>query len=190
MRKRIIAPVQQETASPDQDWLNVEGLAEVEITSEDPAHPIESALLPSGASGWRAAGPGTQTIRLLFTNPQRLRRIWLSFVEARNGAHARVRLALVGGRREVVPGNRAAAVELQSPRRNLRDGRPSRRASGGHGARAEHHSGHQWGEGVRFFGAVAACLTLRSTGPPASLSCTLGAVRVGGAVRGTGDMSP
>ena len=37
MRKRIIAPVQQETVSPDQDWLNVEGLAEVEITSEDPA---------------------------------------------------------------------------------------------------------------------------------------------------------
>ena len=50
MRKRIIAPVQQETASPDQDWLNVEGLAEVEITSEDAAHPIEDALLPGRAS--------------------------------------------------------------------------------------------------------------------------------------------
>jgi hypothetical protein len=83
MRKRIIAPVQQEAASPDQDWLNVEALAEVEITSEDPAHPIEAALLPGSALGWRAAGPGTQTIRLLFTNPQRLRRIRLSFVEAR-----------------------------------------------------------------------------------------------------------
>ena len=82
MRKRIIAPAQQETASPDQDWLNVAELAEVEITSEDPAHPIESALLPGGVSGWRAAGPGAQTIRLLFTHPQRLRRIWLSFVEA------------------------------------------------------------------------------------------------------------
>jgi hypothetical protein len=58
MRKRIIAPVQQEIASSDQDWLNVEGLAEVEITSEDVAHPIESALLPGRASGWRAAGPG------------------------------------------------------------------------------------------------------------------------------------
>lgn len=83
MRKRIIAPVRQETALPAQDWLNVEALADVEITSEDPAHPIESALLPGGTSGWRAAGPGTQTIRLLFTSPQRLRRIWLSFVEAR-----------------------------------------------------------------------------------------------------------
>ena len=37
MRKRIIAPVQQETTSPDQDWLNVEDLVEVEITSEDAA---------------------------------------------------------------------------------------------------------------------------------------------------------
>ena len=83
MRKRIITPVQQETASLDQDWLNIEGLAEVEITSEDAAHPIESALLPGLASGWRAAGPGNQTIRLLFANPQRLRRIWLNFVEPR-----------------------------------------------------------------------------------------------------------
>jgi hypothetical protein len=83
MRKRIITPVQQETTYPDLEWLNIEGLAEVEITSEDAAHPIESALLPGRASGWRAAGPGKQTIRLLFANPQRLRRIWLNFVEPR-----------------------------------------------------------------------------------------------------------
>ncbi len=83
MLKRIITPVQQKTASLDQDWLNMEGLVEVEITSEDAAHPIESALLPGQASGWRAAGPGKQTIRLLFANPQRLRRIRLNFVEPR-----------------------------------------------------------------------------------------------------------
>ena len=83
MRKRIIIPVQQEAVPPDPEWLNMEGLAEVEITSEDAAHPIESALLPGRASGWRAAGPGKQTIRLLFACPQRLRRIWLNFVETR-----------------------------------------------------------------------------------------------------------
>ena len=83
MRKRIITPVQQETASPDLAWLNMERLAEVESTSEDAAHPIESALLPVRASGWRAAGPGKQTIRLLFDYPQRLQRIWLNFVETR-----------------------------------------------------------------------------------------------------------
>ena len=81
MRKRIITPVQQKNTSLDQDWLNIEGLAEVEITSEDAAHPIESALLPGRASGWHASNPGKQTIRLLFDNPQRLQRIWLNFVE-------------------------------------------------------------------------------------------------------------
>jgi hypothetical protein len=83
MRKRIITPVQQETVSPDLEWLNMEELAEVEVTSEAASHPIESALLPSRASGWRAAGPGKQAIRLLFDNPQRLQRIWLYFVETR-----------------------------------------------------------------------------------------------------------
>ena len=83
MRKRIITPVQQETASSDLAWLNLERFAEVEITSEDAAYPIESALLPVRASGWRAAGPGKQTIRLLFDYPQRLQRIWLNFVETR-----------------------------------------------------------------------------------------------------------
>jgi len=59
----------------------VEEVAEVELTSEDAAHPIESALQPGQAAGWRAAGPGKQTIRLHFTRPQRLRRIWINFVE-------------------------------------------------------------------------------------------------------------
>jgi hypothetical protein len=80
MRKRIINPVQQETASLDLEWLNIDNLAAVEITSEDAAYPIESALLP-GRSGWRAAGPGKQTIRLNFDRPQRIQRIWINFVE-------------------------------------------------------------------------------------------------------------
>jgi len=81
MRKRTIAPFQQETAFLDQDWLDLDELAEVEITSEDANHPIESALLPGRPSGWRAAGPGKQTIRLRFARPQKLRRIRLDFVE-------------------------------------------------------------------------------------------------------------
>ena len=50
MRKRIIAPMQQEAMPPDEEWLELERLAEVEITSQDAAHPIESALLPGRAS--------------------------------------------------------------------------------------------------------------------------------------------
>ena len=81
MRKRIIDQAQKDTASLDGDWLNVEGLAEIELTSEDAAHPIESALLPGQPAGWRAGEPGKQTIRLRFTQPQRLRRICLNFSE-------------------------------------------------------------------------------------------------------------
>jgi hypothetical protein len=81
MRKQIIDPTQKEAAASAQAWLNVEDLAEVQITSEDAAHPIESALLPGDARGWRAAGPGRQTIRLVFDAPQQLRRIRLRFVE-------------------------------------------------------------------------------------------------------------
>ena len=82
MRKRIIASVQQGASPPDENWLDLASVAEVEITSEDAAHPIECALLPGRGAGWRAAGPGKQTIRLRFGHPQRLRRIWLSFVES------------------------------------------------------------------------------------------------------------
>jgi hypothetical protein len=82
MRKKIIDHVQKETTIHERDWLNVEGLAELEITSEDANHPIESALGLGQAGGWRAAGPGKQTIRLLFVKPQRLRRIWLNFSES------------------------------------------------------------------------------------------------------------
>jgi hypothetical protein len=81
MRKRIIAPDEQQTASSEDDWLDLESLAEVEVTSEDAAYPIEAALLSGHGSGWRAAMPGKQTVRLLFTRPQRLRRISLSYVE-------------------------------------------------------------------------------------------------------------
>lgn len=80
MHKRIITKSQQNAAHPDLEWLNMEELAEVEITSEDMAHPIESALFPD-RPGWRAAGPGSQIIRLIFHTPQRLRWIKLKFVE-------------------------------------------------------------------------------------------------------------
>lgn len=81
MRKRVITDAPQAAAPASGEWLKLEDLAEVEISSEDAAHPIESALVPGSGAGWRAAVPGRQTIRLLFPQPQTLRRIWLSFVE-------------------------------------------------------------------------------------------------------------
>jgi hypothetical protein len=81
MRKRILPEPQSEAVSADDAWLALEELADVEITSENPAHPIEAALIPGRAGGWRAATPGRQTIRLIFKQPQRLRRIRLRFFE-------------------------------------------------------------------------------------------------------------
>jgi hypothetical protein len=59
MRKRIIQQIQPDVSlRGEDDWLKLEDLAEVEVTSEDTAHPIESALLPNHRTGWRAADPG------------------------------------------------------------------------------------------------------------------------------------
>ncbi|MGB5338695.1 MAG: hypothetical protein WBO06_06335 [Gammaproteobacteria bacterium] len=72
----------QATAAADsRDWLDLEHLVEVELTSEDVEHPIESALVAKTGSGWRAQQPGKQTIRLRFDKPHRIRRIHLVFLE-------------------------------------------------------------------------------------------------------------
>jgi len=82
MRKRVIRPsATDDVAAADQEWLDVEQLAQVEVTSEDAAHPVESALIPGDEGGWRATQPGQQTIRLVFDQPQRLSRVWLLFIE-------------------------------------------------------------------------------------------------------------
>jgi hypothetical protein len=65
----------------DGSWLDLESLAQVEVTSELPEFPIESALGASRAGSWRASGTGPQTILVKFDEPQRLERILLRFVE-------------------------------------------------------------------------------------------------------------
>ena len=82
MRKKIISPIIPKATIPEQQWLNIDTLAEVEMTSEDTSFPIESALLPGRDSGWRAATSGEQTIRLRFEEPLSIKRIWLNFVES------------------------------------------------------------------------------------------------------------
>jgi hypothetical protein len=85
MRKRLISAIPRDRVSSDEGGLDLANLGMVEITSEDEAYPIECALLQLGERrGWRAAKPGPQIIRLLFDQPQRLKRIWLVFEEAEN----------------------------------------------------------------------------------------------------------
>ena len=83
MRKLIINPSSENVSATNQNWLDLEPLVQVEMTSEHVDHPIESALIPGRGSGWRAAVPGEQIIRLLFDKPQKLRRIHLLFREDR-----------------------------------------------------------------------------------------------------------
>ena len=91
------------TPVSDAKWLNLEDI-EVELTSEDPNWPIEGALLPDRSAGWRASGPGPQTICLAWREPVRLSRIRLVFEEH---AQARtqelvLRAFTVCGDREIV----------------------------------------------------------------------------------------
>jgi XRCC1 N terminal domain len=81
MRKHLIAPVPQSAPALNEGWLDLDGAAVVEVTSEDKEHPVESALVPGETRGWRAAASGTQTVRLIFDEPQRLTRIALAFEE-------------------------------------------------------------------------------------------------------------
>jgi hypothetical protein len=81
MRKRIITAKSQQVPDRTHAWLDIEQLAQIEISSEAPDAPVESAINDESDHGWRASEPGEQVIRLLFDAPQKLRVIRLLFVE-------------------------------------------------------------------------------------------------------------
>jgi len=81
MRKRLITSIPQDAPHHDEGWLDFERTAVVEVTSEQRDYPVEAALVAGELRGWRAADSGTQTIRLIFDQPQRLKRIALVFEE-------------------------------------------------------------------------------------------------------------
>jgi hypothetical protein len=81
MRKRPITPIPQDVPHFDDDWLDLERAAVVEVTSEQRDYPVEAALVAGELRGWRATDSGTQTIKLIFDRPQRLARIALVFEE-------------------------------------------------------------------------------------------------------------
>jgi len=81
MRKRLITPSPAIVPPPDDDCLDLDRVASVDVTSEEKDYGIEGALVSEEKRGWRAGNSGTQTIRLLFGEPQRLRRISLLFEE-------------------------------------------------------------------------------------------------------------
>ena len=85
MRKRLITPTPETVRSRGEGWLEIERVAIVEITSEEKDYPVEAAFVSGETPGWRAAEPGPQTIRLVFDQPQTLKRISLVFEEKETG---------------------------------------------------------------------------------------------------------
>ena len=81
MRKTLINQPKENILASDLDYLDLEHLAQVEVSSECQEHPIESALAAETESGWQAACSGEQTIRLIFDQPQTIKHIYLRFDE-------------------------------------------------------------------------------------------------------------
>ena len=87
MRKSVVASTSERAsradalAASDARWLDLEELAQIEVSSEDPQHPVEGALVIGDDRGWRAGQAGPQTIRILFDRPVPVARMILSFIE-------------------------------------------------------------------------------------------------------------
>ena len=80
MRKSIIS---KHSPASDLSFLDLEHLVQVEFSSENLEHPVESALLLTADSGagWQAASPGEQTIRIVFDQARTIEHIVLIFDE-------------------------------------------------------------------------------------------------------------
>ena len=83
MRKRIVDP-RRVSGRPKtgQAWLDLEQIATIEVTSEEPNFPVESVFSSEDGVGWRASQKGVQQIRIIFDQPVTLHRIQLHFLES------------------------------------------------------------------------------------------------------------
>jgi XRCC1 N terminal domain len=119
MRKRLITPIPQDAPHLDQGWLDLDHAAVVEVTSEDKEYPVESALISGEMRGWRAADSGTQTIRLIFDEPQKLSvprvRILLSPPRSQDCREASAETAPNAPNFAFFPSNRTGETVLPSP---------------------------------------------------------------------------
>ena len=83
MRKRIVGSsvIQGEAADLNDSWLDLEQIATIEVTSEDPHFPVEAVFESDSGIGWRASQDGEQQLRIIFDEPTALHRMQLHFVE-------------------------------------------------------------------------------------------------------------
>jgi hypothetical protein len=82
VRKRIVGLERTIAGSrPASPWMDLREIATVEVTSEDPAFPVESVFSAAVGTGWRASQTGEQKIRLIFDQAVSLHRMQLRFLE-------------------------------------------------------------------------------------------------------------
>jgi hypothetical protein len=157
MLKRLITTTSQDARHSDERWLDLDQAAAVEVTSEEKDYDIESALV-SGEQVWRASSPGTQTIRLMFDQPQRLKRkaLILEETETERTQEFVLRWSADGGHsfREIV-----RQQWNFSPLHHTRDRGISRSTLGCHRSRIGHRAGHPSRSGSRFAQDSAGVLT-------------------------------
>ena len=83
LRKQIVPRRSGESLSLEGE-ISIPDVATVQVTSEEAEHPIENAFdhgRGPGGTRWIAAGPGEQTITLLFDRPQTIRKIGVEIEE-------------------------------------------------------------------------------------------------------------
>ena len=109
MRKKVADQVGGGGIQVDEQagWLDLEQMAQVEVSSEAPGHPVENALVPSkGSKGfWQAGSPGESVLTVRFDTPLAVTRVLLHFVEPQHERAQQWALAAVladGTRRELL----------------------------------------------------------------------------------------
>jgi hypothetical protein len=73
MLRKHIVKIPPSLSVPEPGEIDITATATVQVTSEDPAHPIEHVFdhqRGPGGSRWMAAEPGEQTLLLAFDTPQ------------------------------------------------------------------------------------------------------------------------
>ena len=121
MRKLLQHASMLSSPSAGTDWIDLLSLATAEISSEDPAFPVENALEPGDIRGFRAGLPGLQSIRLTFDYPRPIRKIRLKFEEETTSRSQEFSITVShadGSRREIIrqqwtfsPGDSTTEVE-------------------------------------------------------------------------------
>lgn len=82
MRKQITGAIPGSAGSTGGNWVDLESLAQVEVSSEADGFPVEGAFTPGSSRPWQAASPGVARLVLRFDAPLRIAQVLLHCVDA------------------------------------------------------------------------------------------------------------